>query len=371
MTERKTVVVTGADGFVGKNLVLRLGETGHYQALPIARGFPPERWDEAIAGADAILHLAGVNRPVDPADFNGNSDAAQSLVRSVEARGRPVPILYASSTKAGEDTDYGRSKRAAEDILLDLAARTGSPVAVFRLPNIFGKWCRPNYNSAVATFCHNIARGLAIRVDDPATPLSLLYIDDLVDNMLALLDAGGFETGFHEASPVYDTTVGAVADAIRGFHEDRSAALIDKVGIGLTRALYATYVSYLPTDSFSYELVSHRDPRGAFSEMLKTREAGQFSYFTAFPQVTRGGHYHHTKTEKFLIVYGEALFRFRHMLTGETVEVRTSAETPVVVETIPGWTHDVTNVGDTVMVSLLWANEIFDRERPDTIAEKV
>jgi UDP-2-acetamido-2,6-beta-L-arabino-hexul-4-ose reductase len=277
----------------------------------------------------------------------------------------------ASSTRAADDSPYGASKRAAEDELLACADQTGSPVAIFRLPNIFGKWCRPNYNSAVATFCHNIARGLPISIHDPAAPLSLVYVDDVVDAFIRLIDADAFATGFCDIAPVYQTSVGAVADTIRGFREDRDDNLIANVGTGLTRALYATYVSYLPPQEFSYKITSHRDPRGAFSEMLKTREAGQFSYFTAHPGVTRGGHYHHTKTEKFLIVHGEALFRFRHMLTGETHEVRTSGEEPMVVETVPGWTHDVSNVGEGVMVSLLWANELFDRERPDTIAEPV
>jgi UDP-2-acetamido-2,6-beta-L-arabino-hexul-4-ose reductase len=365
------VVVTGADGFLGKNLTLRLKELGRFEIRPITRASTPEQWVEAVSGADAAVHLAGVNRPLDPAEFSGNATSAQQLLRAVEQSGRNLPIILSSSAKATDDSPYGASKRAAEQALLSFAERTGAPVAVFRLPNVFGKWCRPNYNSGVATFCHNIARDLPITVSDRAAPLTLVYVDDVVDAFIKLIDQSGFATGYHAVQPVYETTVGAVADTIRGFRADRDDNLIANVGTGLTRALYATYVSYLPPAEFSYQITSHRDPRGAFSEMLKTREAGQFSYFTAHPGVTRGGHYHHTKTEKFLIVHGDALFRFRHMLSGETHEVRTSGEVPVVVETVPGWTHDVTNVGDGVMVSLLWANELFDRERPDTIAEKV
>ena len=363
------VAVTGADGFIGKNLALRLREGGH-QVRPLTRASSSGDWQAAVADADGVVHLAGVNRPADAAGFAGNTDVADALAQAVEAAGRPVPVIHASTIRADEDTPYGVSKRAAEDRLLALSARTGAPVAIHRLPNVFGKWARPNYNSAVATFCHNIARDRPIRVDDPATPLSLVYVEDVIDRWLALL-AGPFTTGRFEIDPTYRTTVGAVADAIRGFRDDRHDNRIANVGVGLLRALYATYVSYLPPDEFSYPIVSHRDPRGAFSEMLKTREAGQFSYFTAGPGVTRGGHYHHTKTEKFLIVHGQARFRFRHMLTGETHEIVTSGETPCVVETIPGWAHDVTNMGDGPLVSLLWANEVFDRDRPDTIASTV
>ncbi|MBM3928911.1 MAG: SDR family oxidoreductase, partial [Sphingomonadales bacterium] len=287
-----------------------------------------------------------------------------------DAAGRSIPVIYASSIRASGDDVYGRSKRAGEDALRDYAARSGNPVYIFRLPNVFGKWARPNYNSAVATFCHNIARDLPITVNDPAAPLTLVYIDDVISAFLDVLD-DKVTQGFVEAAPVYTTTVGAVADTIRGFRSDRADNLIDAVGTGLTRALYATYVAALPPEEFSYPITSHRDPRGAFSEMLKTRSAGQFSYFNALPGVTRGGHYHHTKTEKFLIVHGRARFGFRHVLTGETHEIFTDGETPTIVETVPGWAHDVTNVGDDVMVSLLWANEIFDRTRPDTIAAKV
>lgn len=371
MSDRKTVVVTGADGFVGKNLTLRLCELGRYEVVPITRESSVEDWAAALAAADTAVHLAGVNRPPDPAGFSGNQSSAEQLAGAIEETKRPIRTILTSSAKAVDDTAYGVSKRAAEDVLLALAKRSGAPVAIFRLPNVFGKWCRPNYNSAVATFCHNVARDLPISVTDAAAPLSLVYIDDVVDAFVGLIDARDFATGFHEVAPVYETTVGAVADTIRGFRTDRDDNLIANVGTGLARALYATYVSYLPPDEFSYAITSHRDPRGAFSEMLKTRDAGQFSYFTAHPGVTRGGHYHHTKTEKFLIVHGEALFRFRHMLTGERHEVRTSGEEPVVVETVPGWTHDVTNVGEGIMVSMLWANELFDRERPDTVAEKV
>lgn len=371
MGRTTNVLVTGANGFVGKNLCLRLSDLDEYTVSPVTRDTKPDEFESAVGNANVVVHLAGVNRPDNPAAFSGNFDSVMTLTEAIARTGRKIRVICSSSTKAAEESPYGSSKKKAEDSLLAFAETNGSPVAIMRLPNLFGKWCRPNYNSAVATFCHNVARGLSISVNDPAASISLLYIDDLIDQIINLIEAQDMETGFVEVGNVHETTVGEVAGLIQAFHEQRSEAQIDNVGTGLTRALYATYISYLLPEDFSYELVSHRDARGAFSEMLKTREAGQFSYFNAHPGVTRGGHYHHTKTEKFLVVHGQALFKFRHMLTSELHEVRTSADTPVVVDTIPGWSHSITNVGDEIMVCLLWANEIFDRQRPDTIAAEV
>jgi UDP-2-acetamido-2,6-beta-L-arabino-hexul-4-ose reductase len=276
-------------------------------------------------------------------------------------------VGFSSSRRASDDTGFGRSARACEEALLRLGERGEAVVAVYRLPGVFGKWARPNYNSVVATFCHNLARGLPIRIDDPAAPLSLLYVDDLIEQWRALLEAPPAASGYLEAGQVHETTVGELAETIGAFALGRASGRVENVACGLQRALYATFVAALPAEAFSYPLVAHTDPRGSFAEVLKTREGGQVSVLTAEPGVTRGGHYHHSKVEKFLVVHGHARFRFRHILDGETFELMTSAERPVVVETIPGWTHDITNVGNGVMVSLLWANEIFDRARPDTV----
>ena len=365
-----SIAITGANGFIGRNLSVRLGELGH-EILPITRDTEDEDWAGIVGRADAIVHLAGANRPVEQSEFmEVNAGTAQLLADAVRQNGRSIPVVYASSSKAGDDNEYGRSKRSGEDVLLELNAQNQAAVYVFRFPNVFGKWARPNYNSAVATFCHNIARDIPISIHDKSAPLSLIYIDDVMQLIVDAI-AGEFAPGFVELSPVYETTVGAVADAIASFKDDRNDNLIAPVGTGLTRALYATYLAALPPHSFSYEIQSYVDPRGAFSEILKTRDSGQFSYFTALPGITRGGHYHHTKTEKFLIVHGRARFGFRHIDTGETHEIFTDHETPTVVETVPGWTHDVTNIGDDTMIAMLWANEIFDRDKPDTIAAEV
>lgn len=360
------VAVTGAAGFIGRNLVVRLREAG-FETRAITRATPEPEAHAALGAADVVFHLAAAVRPRDRAEFARADAYAAWVAQAIEAGGRRPLVVYASSVQAGGDSDYGRSKRASEEILLQLAGRGAARAAIYRLPNVFGKWARPNYNSAVATFCHNLARGLPIRIDDPAAALALLHVDDLIDQWRALMDAAPAESRFVEPSDVHKTSVGRVADLIGAFAADRQAGRIGQVGAGFERALYATFVSHLPAEAFSYGLVAHTDPRGSFTEVLKTRSSGQFSYFTAHPGVTRGGHYHHSKVEKFLIVHGQALFRFRHILTGDSHEIRTSADEPVVVETIPGWTHDVTNVGEDLMVSLIWASEVFDRERPDTV----
>ena len=370
------VLITGANGFVGKNLRLHLAERKDAQVQCFTREDDPAKLPALLREVDFVFHLAGVNRPQDPQEFvTGNADLTQVLARAIcaeaESTGRKVPVIYASSTQAANDNPYGLSKRAAEQALFDAQRSQNIPVHVFRLPNVFGKWCKPNYNSAVATFCHNIARGLPIRVNDPAAPVTLVYVDDVIERFLQLMDGADAQVdagGFALVAPQYSTTVGQLAEHIQGFRNSRDTLTIDRVGTGLVRALYATYVSYLPVEAFSYPVPKYGDPRGVFVEMLKTSDSGQFSYFTAHPGITRGGHYHHTKTEKFLVIKGQARFKFRHMQTGEAHELVTTGAEPQIVETVPGWTHDITNIGQDEMVVMLWANEVFDRQRPDTFA---
>lgn len=370
------ILVTGANGFIGKNLVVRLNELANITVSTFVRGDDMARLPQLVAQADAVVHLAGENRPADEAAYSqvnaGLTSALCDAIRQECATtGRRVPLVLASSTQAERNNPYGRSKLAAEQAALALAQATGNPCVVFRLPGVFGKWCRPNYNSVVATFCHNLARDLPIQINDPDASVRLVYIDDVVAALLAALEAPAPGCVPATVTPEYTITLGEMAAQIRAFAECRTTLMGERVGTGLVRALYATYVSYLPKEKFSYEVQQHADPRGVFVEMLKTPDSGQFSYFTAHPGITRGGHYHHTKTEKFLVIKGEALFRFRHLLTDELVELRTSGTTPQVVDTIPGWSHDITNVGDDEMVVMLWANENFDRQKPDTVASKV
>jgi UDP-2-acetamido-2,6-beta-L-arabino-hexul-4-ose reductase len=260
---------------------------------------------------------------------------------------------------------------AAEEALISLEKDTGSPVYLYRLPNVFGKWSRPNYNSAVATFCHNIANDLPVQINDPASVINLVYIDDVIQNFLRLLQEQPAGVVWPEVSPAYKITVGELAEQIRVFKSGRESMVTEPVGVGFTRALYSTYLSFLRPEQFTYPLTAHADARGRFVEMLKTKDSGQFSFFTAHPGITRGGHYHHSKNEKFLVIQGKARFGFRHVVTGETYELFTEGEKPEVVETVPGWSHDITNIGDNEMIVMLWANEIFDRQHPDTVTFKV
>ncbi len=366
------VLITGANGFIGKNLVLRVQERGDVDVLTHVRHEPDERLAEKVAQAEAIIHLAGENRPNDEQDYERvNVGLTTRLCELVQRHPRGLPVLFASSTQAELNNSYGRSKLAAEQVLHALAVQGRHAVFVYRLPGVFGKWGRPNYNSVVSTFCHNIANDLPIQISDAGRQVTLVYVDDVIDAFLLALrtdSAGYFRM---DVEPRYTVTLGALAEQINAFRNCRDTLISERVGTGLTRALYATYVSYLPPSKFSYEVPAYEDQRGIFVEMLKTPDSGQFSFFTAHPGVTRGGHYHHTKTEKFLVIKGRARFGFRHMLTNDLYYLETAGNKPQVVETVPGWAHDITNIGDEELVVMLWASEVFDRSRPDTIASKV
>lgn len=366
------VLITGSEGFIGKNLRLHLTERKDIEVTCFTRLHSTADLRGLLNQVDFVFHLAGINRPKDPADFTaGNSDLTRELCTAIKNTGRRISVVYTSSTQASQINPYGVSKREAEEALVELREHTDNPVHVFRLPNIFGKWCKPNYNSAVATFCHNIARDLPIQINDPNAELTLVYVDDVIARFIQLMDGATSalnEAGFETVTPQYKTTVGQVAELLYTFRNSRNTLITAPVGTGLVRALYSTYVSHLPPELFSYTVPKYGDPRGVFVEMLKTPDCGQFSYFTAHPGVTRGGHYHHSKTEKFLVIKGNARFKFRHMQTLETYELLTSGEQPEIVETVPGWTHDITNIGAEEMVVMLWANEIFDRSKPDTFA---
>jgi UDP-2-acetamido-2,6-beta-L-arabino-hexul-4-ose reductase len=366
------VLVTGANGFIGKNLVLRLREQAGTEVLTYVRGQDANELDGLLAQADAVVHLAGENRPTDPAAFDAvNTGLTERLCEGLRTLGKAIPVLMASSAQAELDNPYGRSKLAAEQALQTLASGHRNPVAIYRLPGVFGKWCKPNYNSVVATFCHNKAHDLPVQINDAHARVRLVYVDDVVNAFLSQLSAEWSGLVRPSVAPEYTITLGELSDQIDAFKNCRTSLVSERVGTGLTRALYATYVSYLPVDKFAYSVPAHGDARGVFVEMLKTPDAGQFSFFTAHPGITRGGHYHHTKTEKFLVIKGHARFGFRHMLTNEVHHLETHGDQPQIVETVPGWTHDITNIGADEMVVMLWANEIFDRANPDTIASQV
>lgn len=366
------VLVTGADGFIGMNLCVTLFRYSEVEILKFTRESDLTILPDLVKQSDFIFHLAGVNRPEREEEFfEGNSNLTETICDAVKDCGKKIPIIFSSSIQAERMNAYGRSKLKAEMHLLNLYMATENPVYVFRLPNVFGKWSRPNYNSVVATFCHNISHDLPIRVDAPDAELNLVHIGDVVLAFIDIFENRPKDIIQVSVSPVYQTTVGELAETLYKFKEGRETLLTEAVGKGFLRALYATYISYISPDKFKYSLTKHEDSRGVFVEMLKTKDSGQFSFFTAHPGVTRGGHYHHVKTEKFLVIKGQARFGFRHIITDEVCEIFTSGENPEIVETVPGWSHDITNVGDKEMVVMLWANENFDPEKPDTVAYKV
>ena len=368
------VLVTGSNGFVGKNLLVRLKED-NIEYDTFLRSDSNDDLASKVRAADFIVHLAGVNRPVNESEFiEGNSDLTQSIADILFGLKLKTPIIYSSSIQAEFDNPYGTSKRLAEGSLSELSQNNGNLVCNYRLPNVFGKWCKPNYNSVVATFCHNIINDLPIQINDPTAKINLVYIDDLVNEFVSVIKAVNeceFSKTEFEVNPVYQITVGDLAKQLTLFKESKVTHVIERVGTALTRALYSTYISYFKPEQFSYGLQKHEDPRGVFVEMLKTKDSGQFSFFSAHPGVTRGGHYHHSKNEKFLVLKGKAKFGFRHIITNEYSELLTSGDEPQVVETVPGWSHDITNIGDDEMFVMLWANEIFDPENPDTVYHKV
>ena len=366
------VLITGAQGFIAKNLIVHLRERQDVEVLQFSREDSLSALKKMLLQADFVFHLAGVNRPQNPEEFKvGNTDLTRAVCEGIVASGRKIPVLYTSSSQAALESVYGVSKLGAEQALAELSAEHCVPVHIFRLSNVFGKWARPNYNSAVATFCNNISRFQPIQINNPDAAITLVYIDDVIAHFVAVMDGKLSGNPFIDVKPTYEITVGALATQLTVFRDSRETLITEAVGTGLVRALYSTYLSYVPPERFTYEVPKYGDPRGVFVEMLKTRDAGQFSYFTAHPGITRGGHYHHSKTEKFLVIKGEACFRFRHIVSGEFYELFTTGEKPEIVETVPGWTHDITNVGSGEMIVMLWANEIFDREHPDTYAQPV
>jgi UDP-2-acetamido-2,6-beta-L-arabino-hexul-4-ose reductase len=364
------ILVTGAKGFIGQNLCIHLKEAGFESIETITRNDNDTSIDVKVRNADFIYHLAGINRPDNDDEFKvGNTDLTQKIVDTLVNNERSTPILLTSSIQADLNNPYGVSKAGAESAIAAYRQKTGSAAYIYRLPNVFGKWCRPNYNSAVATFCYNTINDLPITIHDADAPLSLVYVDDVCHSFVNLLINTPSESEeYSQVEPVYKTTVGTVVSLLSDFKLSRASLITSKVGAGFERALYSTYLSYFKPEQFTYDVPSYTDERGSFSEMLKTTDSGQFSFFTAHPGITRGGHYHHSKNEKFLVLKGEARFKFKHIATGEEYEVNTSEAVRTIVETVPGWTHDITNVGSEELIVMLWANEIFDRDKPDTIA---
>ena len=389
MEKTSPILITGAGGFVGRNLVERLRCEGYTELLCFERENTDEELRAWAARAAFVYHLAGINRPKDPKEFyDGNADLTTRLLGYLEQAGNTAPILVTSSTQAALDNDYGKSKAQAEQAVFDHETRTGAPAYVYRMPGLFGKWCRPNYNSVVATFCYNVAHGLPIQVRDPAYELPLVYIDDAVDAFVAALDgqvAREFSVpGFCFLSPVHTVTLGRLAELVQGFALARGGAAAQALGGGaptlavpdlaagsFEKKLYSTYLSYLPQDQFAYPLKMNVDDRGSFTEFLRSPERGQVSVNISKPGIVKGNHWHNSKNEKFLVVRGQAVIRFRQVGTDQVIEYPVSGDKLEVVDIPTGYTHHIENVGQEDLVTVMWANEPFDPAHPDTYFLKV
>ncbi len=360
------VLVTGSNGFIAKNLIEHLKRDESIELYLFSKKDSVNLLKAYVKEVDFIFHLAGVNRPENVSEFyEGNSNLTKLIVDTLKHAKKTIPIVLSSSTQAEFDNDYGKSKLEAEELLLDYAKVTKAKIYIYRLPNVFGKWSKPNYNSVVATWCYNIAHGLDIQVNNRDTELTLVYVDDVVQAFIGKLNNKN-GANYCEIETIYKKTLGEIEELLYAFKENRKTLIIPNVASGFERALYATYLSYLPIDDFSYELKGHQDERGTFYEILKTLDSGQFSLSTTVAGVKRGSHYHHTKNEKFLVVRGEALIEFRHIVTNEKVSYKVSDKKMEVVEMIPGYTHNIKNIGDEEMVLFLWANENYDDNNPDT-----
>ena len=380
------ILITGAGGFVGKNLVcalenIRDGKDRTHPELEIGKIFRCTRQTteaqlkEYCADADFVFHLAGVNRPKNPEEFMvGNRDFTGALLALLELAGNPCPVMLSSSTQAALDNPYGESKRAGEQLLRDYGARTGAKTLIYRFPNVFGKWCRPNYNSAVATFCYNRANDLPIQVNDRNTRLTLVYIDDVVQELLSALEDNEHRDGNFCCVPVtHSVTLGEIVDLIETFRAQPATLVMPEIPTGsFAKKLYSTYLSYLPKEKVSFPLKMNVDQRGSFTELLKTANNGQFSVNISKPGITKGQHWHHTKWEFFIVVSGHGLIQERKIGTDEIIEFEVSGEKIEAVHMLPGYTHNIINLSETEnLVTLMWANELFDPNHPDTFFQEV
>lgn len=378
------ILITGSNGFIGKNLLAELKNIQQGKAKHASLGSDitlleydittdPDLLDTYCKEADFVFHLAGINRPKEQSEFmEGNFGFTSQLLDALHKHRNTCPIMLSSSIQATLDNPYGASKKAGEDLLLEYGKETGAKVYVYRFPNVFGKWCRPNYNSAVATFCHNIAHDLPIQVNDPTVQMTLVHIDDVVQELISALNDKPCKAGdYCKVATEHQIKLGDIVDLIRSFKESRTSLQVPDLSNPVTKKLYSTWLSYLPEDRFSYPLKMNVDERGSFTEFLKSPDRGQVSINISKPGITKGNHWHHTKNEKFLVVSGTGVIRFRKIDSKEIIEYFVSGEKLEVVDIPVGYTHNIENLGNGDMVTVMWVNEVFDAEKPDTFFEKV
>lgn len=370
----RAVLVTGAKGFIGQNLCVALRERKDLELLEADLDTPAEVFEAYVAKADLIYHLAGVNRPKDLSEFTtGNAGTAELLVQLALESGRAPAVVLSSSVQAALDNPYGLSKREAERIVMDYADRSGAKAYIYRLQNAFGKWSRPFYNSVVSTFCYQAAHGQEFRIDDPTKVVEFVYVDDIVRSFVGILDdlEPVRRGGFCVVESSYPVSLGQLAEKLTRFVASRRDCVLPELSDVFEKKLYSTYLSYLEPEAFAYPAEKKADARGYLFELIKSPHAGQIFVSRTLPGITRGNHYHHTKVEKFCVVDGRARIAFRHIASGERISLEVEGEDCRVVDIPPGWTHNITNIGERDLITLFWANEIFDAQNPDTIYAEV
>jgi UDP-2-acetamido-2,6-beta-L-arabino-hexul-4-ose reductase len=367
------ILITGAKGFIGKNLITELKNQNYTDLYEYDTDSSIEDLERYSKDCEFVIHLAGVNRPKEINEFlDGNFGFTSVVLDSLRKYDNKCPIILSSSIQAVLDNPYGISKKAGEDLLYRYGKETGAKILIYRFPNVFGKWCRPNYNSAVATFSYNIANNLPITVNDPDVLMKLIYIDDLVRELINCLKGNeNKKDDFCYVEPVYTLRLGEIVDLLYSFRESRNNRFIPNTADQFTKKLYANYLTYLPKDQFIYDLKMNIDSRGSFTEFLKTPDRGQVSINISKPGVVKGNHWHHTKNEKFLVVNGRGVIRLRKIDETEVVEYSVSSDRLQVIDIPPGYTHNIENLGESDMVTVMWANEKFDSEKPDTIFKEV
>lgn len=370
----KTILVTGSNGFIGKNLIEGLQRLKEIEIRKFDIEDDINTLSARVEEADIIFHLAGVNRPENDEEFEiGNVNLTQTIVSLLEKLKKPIPIVFSSSIQATKNNPYGISKKKAEKILYNYSKRNRAKIYIYRLPNVFGKWCRPNYNSVVATFCYNVSHGLNISISDESKKIGLVYIDDVIDVFIKLVsrEQEDYEKRYYRIKQTFKTTLGELAEKIYQLRDIRKTLIIPDLSDDFMKCLHATYLSYLDKENFSYKLDLKTDQRGNLAELIKSRHFGQIFVSTSHKGIIRGNHYHNTKVEKFCVLKGKAIIKLRHIFEEEVLSFHVSEGKLEVVDIPPGYTHSIENIGDKEMIVLFWANQIFDPEKPDTYYCKV
>jgi UDP-2-acetamido-2,6-beta-L-arabino-hexul-4-ose reductase len=366
------ILITGSKGFIAKNLIVRLSEFKNYNTLTVDKKTSNQDLYKKLIKADIIFHLAGVNKETNPKyNYDNNYVFTKKICLFLEGNYKKTKIIYASSIQAALKNSYGKSKLKAENILLSYKKKTGANVLIYRLPNIFGKWSKPYYNSAVATFCYQIYRNQKLTVSDPKKKISLLYIDDLISIFLKSIKLNKQKSSFPKIKNVFSITLSNLVNLIRSFDKKEKTYLPNNISHTLIKNLYSTYISFFLKKDFTYKLKRLSDRRGYFSEFLKNSNFGQFSFFSILPKQIRGNHYHNTKTEKFVVIAGKARFNFVNIITKQKFSILAHEKNNLVINTIPGWAHNIENIGTQIAKILVWSNEVLDKKNPDTIFYQV